>query len=169
MSDATCCQWGETVGGRIYPRCMGGYRQYPVRVTLRLPGMAERDLTLRYPLDPEHDALLRSLHGELKEGMLECRMHDDDPLLFDRRGADGRVRGAWLYLRRNHCAAPDAFPLSLCHWPNCFVRGTHLVPAAMTDEHRRRQEYIARRGTSLGYAVEIEKSIAPGGHARTLS
>ncbi|MCA1672264.1 MAG: hypothetical protein LC799_08710, partial [Actinobacteria bacterium] len=62
-------------------------------------------------------------------------MHDEDPGLWDRRDTDGRVRGAWLYLRRNPYVAADAFPLLLCHWPNSFVSGTHTVPSPMTLEH----------------------------------
>jgi hypothetical protein len=89
-------------------------------------------------------------------------MHDDDPLLWDRRDPHGRVRGAWLLLRRNPFALPGAFPLLLCHWPNSFVAGTYPVPGRMTLEHRRRQEYIARRGTAAGYEVAVEKSLGRG-------
>lgn len=138
-------------------------RPRDVRVTVYLPGMLAQDLTLRYPLHPEHDALLRSIYEDGRvEGVIECRMHDEDPGLWDRRDTDGRVRGAWLYLRRNPYAAPNAFPLLLCHWPNSFVRGTHTVPSPMTSEHRRRQEYIARRGSAAGYEVALEKSLARG-------
>ena len=71
-------------------------RPRDVRVTVYLPGMLAQDLTLRYPLHPEHDALLRSIYeGGRVEGVIECRMHDEDPGLWDRRDTDGRVRGAW--------------------------------------------------------------------------
>jgi len=135
-----------------------------VRITLNEPGKEPRDITLSYPLDPTHAELLRALHAAgNSKGVLECRMHDDDPALCDLHRPDGRIRGAWLYLRTNpHAAETGAFELSLCHWPGSPFAGSHAVPSLMTDEHRRRQVYIARRGEDAGYAVELERSLAPG-------
>lgn len=131
-----------------------------VKITLSLPGAEPADVTLAYPLPAEHHGLLLDLFtaGDLK-GVIECRMHDDDPALRDLRDADGRVRGAWLYLAR--------FPgtrdrLLLKHWPGGPVTGSHAVPSPMTTEHRRRQEYVALRGQAAGYEVELEKSLARG-------
>lgn len=130
-----------------------------VHITVLLSGHQPQDITLSYPLDPEHEALLRALHeeGGIK-GRLECRMHDDDPALRDLRSADERVHEAWLYLRTR----PGTTQLTLCHWPNGIVTGSHAVPSTMTPEHRRRQEYIALRGADAGYDVELEKSYARG-------
>jgi hypothetical protein len=135
-----------------------------VRITIHEAGLPPRDLTLCYPLDPDHAALLRALHegGDVR-GVLECRMHDDDPRLRDLRQPDGRIHGVWLYLRTNpHAAATRAFPLLLCHWPGTGLSGTHAIPSTMTPEHRARQEYIARRGDDAGYQVDVEKSLARG-------
>lgn len=53
-----------------------------VRVTVAHPGSPPIDLTLSYPLDPQHDQLLRALHeGGNSRGVIECRMHDNDPKL----------------------------------------------------------------------------------------
>lgn len=133
---------------------------HDVRITVSLPGGDPTDITLSYPLDPQHQRLLEQLHqtGKLK-GAIECRMHDDDPKLRGFRSHDGRVHEAWLYLRRS---ATDRSRLLLCHWPHSLVSGSHAVPSPMTAEHRRRQEYVALRGEAAGYEVELEKSIAPG-------
>lgn len=135
-----------------------------VRITLFAPGMHPLDITLSYPLDPLHDQLLRTIHeGGNGKGLIECRMHDDEPRLRDLREVDGRIHGAWMYLRTNPYAEDqNAFPLSLCHWPRGIVSGSHAVPSRTTPEHRRRQEYIACRGSAAGYGVELEKSIASG-------
>lgn len=134
-----------------------------VRITLTVHGFHPLDLSLSYPLDPQHEQLLRCLHeGGNDKGVLECRMHDDDPRLRDLRQDDGRVHGAWLYLRTNPHAASGTFDLSLCHWPNSIASGSHAVPSPMTPEHRRRQEYVALRGSAAGYDVELEKSLARG-------
>jgi hypothetical protein len=134
--------------------------QPDVRITVNVQGAPPCDLTLSYPLDPDHDAMLHAMHesGDLK-GVIECRMHDNDYRLRDLRGPDGRVHGAWLYLRR-HSGGSDR--LVLCHWPGGRVTGSHAVPSRMTPEHREGQEYIARRGEDAGYAVELETSFAKG-------
>ena len=134
--------------------------QPDVHITVALPGAGPCDLTLSYPLHPNHDALLHQMHElGVDKGTIECRMHDGDYRLRDLRDADGRVRGAWLYLRR-HSGDPNR--LVLCHWPEGGVTGSHTVPSRMTPEHRAGQEYIALRGESAGYEVELEKSIAAG-------
>lgn len=127
-----------------------------VRITLYEDGHP-RDITLAYPLEDEHAELLGELYrgGGLK-GVIECRMHDDDPALRDLRDGSGRVRGIWLYLQRRHGR------LFLCHWPDAPAKGSHAVPSPMSPEHRKRQEYIALRGEASGYSVELERSIAPG-------
>lgn len=133
---------------------------HDVRITVSLPGGEPADITLSYPLDPQHLELLKALFaGGVQKGVIECRMHDDDPKLRGLRSRDGRVHQAWLYLRRS---PNDHKKLLLCHWPGGFVTGTHAVPSPMTAEHRRRQEYVALRGEAAGYEVELERSIAPG-------
>lgn len=118
------------------------------------------DVTLTYPLTGAQDTLLRELYeAGNRQGVIECRMHDDDPKLRHYRRPDGRVRGAWLLLAQ----WPDQpGRLLLKHWPGGLIGGTHAVPSRMTPEHRRRQEYIAARGASFGYAVELEKKLATG-------
>lgn len=135
-----------------------------VVITLTEPGRSARDITLSYPLDPAYAMLLRAIHeGGNALGLIECRMHDDEPRLRHLREADGRVHGAFLYLRTNpHAAIRNSFDLSLCHWPKTIVSGSHAVSSPMTAEHRRRQEYIADRGSDAGYSVELEKSLARG-------
>ena len=118
------------------------------------------DLTLSYPLTGGQDRLLWELYdAENRPGVIECRMHDDDPRLRRYRHADGRVHGAWLLLAR-WPGQPGR--LLLKHWPGGIVAGSHAVPSRMTAEHRHRQEYIAARGASCGYAVELEKKLVTG-------
>ena len=130
-----------------------------VRVTLNFRGPA-RDITLTYPLTAEHERMLTRLHetSGKQPGYLECRMHDDDPALADKRGPDGRIPNTWLYLRRD----PRSGLLLLCHWPGGPVRGKHELPYRMSDEHRRRQEYIVARGQAAGHQVETEKTMTGG-------
>lgn len=130
-----------------------------VRITVFTNG-EPRDVALSYPLDPDHDRLLRDIHssGNAK-GLIECRMHDDDPALRDLRSADGRLHGAWLEVA-GWPNQPDRRLLK--HWKNGIVTGSHAVPSIMTAEHRRRQEYIALRGDAAGYAVDLETSLARG-------
>lgn len=131
-----------------------------VRITVAPPGENPRDITLSYPLAAEHHELMRQMHeGGTPKGVIECRMHDGDYSLRDLRGPDGRVHGAWLYVRR-HSGDPNR--LVLCHWPYGPVTGSHSVPSRMLPEHRKGQEYIARRGEDFGWAVGLEESIAPG-------
>jgi hypothetical protein len=131
-----------------------------VRITVALDGGGPTDVTLSYPLAPEHRDLLHGMFDTgIAKGDIECRMHDDDPKLRTHRSSDGRIHGAFLYLRRN---PSNHQQLVLCHWPGGPVSGSHAVPSAMTSEHRRRQEYVALRGEAAGYEVELEKSIAPG-------
>lgn len=127
-----------------------------VRITLWLDGHP-RDVTLAYPLPDEHGELLGDLYrqGELK-GVIECRMHDDDPNLRDLRDGAGRIPGIWLYLRKINGQ------LFLCHWPDGLAKGSHRVPSPMTPEHRARQEYIARRGVDAGYHAVTEETYAKG-------
>lgn len=118
------------------------------------------DVTLSYPLTSGQDSLLRELYeAGNRMGVIECRMHDDDPKLRRYRGPDGRVHGAWLLLAQ-WPGQPGR--LLLKHWPGGLVGGSHAVPSRMTPEHRHRQEYIAARGASFGYAVELEKKLATG-------
>lgn len=127
-----------------------------VRITLHHESHPQ-DLTLAYPLPDEHGELLAELYrqGKLK-GVIECRMHDDDPNLRDLRDPAGRVPGIWLYLRKINGA------LYLCHWPDGLAKGSHRVPSPMTAEHRARQEYIAVRGEAAGYRAVTENTFAKG-------
>lgn len=129
--------------------------QPDVRITVALPGGEPVDVTLSYPLSKDQETLLQQLRevGNLK-GVIECRMHDDDYRLADLRDSTGRVRGAWLYLRSH------GDRLLLCHWPYGGITGSHAVPSLMTAEHKAGREYIALRGESNGYQVQLEKSLA---------
>lgn len=118
------------------------------------------DLTLSYPLPVEHERLLHELHdADTRPGMIECRMHDDDPTLRQHRRADGRVHGISLLVAQ---WPNQPGRLLLRHWPGGPARGNHAVPLRMTPEHRHRQEYIAARGESFGYAVELGKKLTNG-------
>lgn len=133
-----------------------------VRITLGPDSGEPQELILSYPLDPDHEQTLRDIHenGNVK-GLIECRMHDDDPALRDMRSADGRLHGAWLLIRE--ISDPIVGKrLILAHWPNTGVTGSHAVPSRMTPEHRARQEYIALRGDACGYGIELEKRLANG-------
>lgn len=135
-----------------------------VRVTVAHPGSDPLELELTYPLDPQLDELLWALHRSgVDQGVIECRMHDDDPALRDLREEDGRIHGAWLYLRQiDDISRPGHKRLVLCHWPRGIVRGSHDVPSLMTPEHRRRQEYVALRGQACGYDVLFERKLDNG-------
>lgn len=133
-----------------------------VRITMFSGDGEPTELTLSYPLDPDHEQLLHDLHDDGNaKGRLECRMHDDDPTLRDLRSADGRIHEAWLLIREISDPARGK-RLILAHWPNTGITGSHAVPSRMTPEHRHRQEYIALRGQSCGYNVELEKRLANG-------
>lgn len=130
-----------------------------VRITA-FPGTPdERDVTLSYPLNPAHDELLRHIHERpATKGLIECRMHDDEPVLRTLRTEDGRVHGIWLYVRRSPNSAQRRL---LCHWPNSGVDGSHAVPAPMTDLHKRQREYLALRGAETGFRTLVEERLSP--------
>lgn len=128
-----------------------------VRITVSLEGVLS-DITLSYPLDPEHEALLAALHENgNKPGQITCRMHDNDPRLRDLRSTDGRIHDAWLLIRK-----PKTGRMILAHWPNTGITGRHTVPSRMTPEHLGRQEYIALRSEACGWGVELEKRLPNG-------
>jgi hypothetical protein len=132
-----------------------------VAITVFDPDTGPRDITLSYPLRPEHEALLRSLHDSgNRQGLLECREHDHDPQLRDLRSDDGRLHEAWLLIRE--IQRPEGRRLILAHWPNSPVKGSHMVPTDVTDEHKARQEYIAPRGEDFGYDVHLDEKLPTG-------
>jgi hypothetical protein len=140
--------------------------QQDVRITVHELFGEPRDFTLSYPLDPEHDRMLATIHREYGGRRARCgqviedRMHPRLPRA---------VRGTpalWLTL----ASIPDpqrgvnARRWRLGHWPGSGMSGGHDVPSLMHADHAEKQEYVAARidEHGAGFCSGHEKSVARG-------
>lgn len=123
----------------------------PVRVLIYPPVVPEpREIQFPYPLEPEHIELLDDVREVSdRRHLLKDLMHPE----LD--------RDIWLYVRRYTNG------YVLCHWPRSYIDGQHRVYSDVSDEHRRRQDYIADRGQEFGYSVDKERAVRRG--VRTIS
>lgn len=141
---------------------MSSAPQPDIHITLHSDTGPPRDITFSYPLDPGYEGLLRGIRDNgNRPGLIECRMHDNDPTLADLRSADGRLHGAWLGVAK----WPNSDTrLALRHWPSGPVAGLppHPVPGRMSDEHRWKQDYIYACGDRNGYPSSTEERVSSG-------
>ena len=122
------------------------------------------DITVSPYADETSLAVMEEVHGHCRTvdgvGVLECREHDNDPRLAHLRGDDGRLHGAWMYLRKLN----DRW--IICHSPNGLgvQFADHHVPVGKSPQHQWQQDYYARAANDAGWAAEQEVTL-PGTRA----
>ena len=122
------------------------------------------DITVSPYADETSQAVMAEVHGHCLitdgVGVLECREHDNDPRLAHHRSEDGRVHGAWMYLRKLH----DKWVI--CHSPHGVAAGlgNHEVPVGKSSQHQWQQDYYARAASDAGWDAQQEVTL-PGTRA----
>jgi len=119
------------------------------------------DIVVGPRADQRSQELMSDAHGKCRTvkgaGVLECREHDDDPALAHLRDRNGRVHGAWVYLRKFR----DKW--LVCHSPSGIEKRfrSHEI-RLMTDQHRWQQDYYDRAAQHAGWRTEQEVVLDSG-------
>lgn len=119
------------------------------------------DITIAQHTDAVSQTILDEVYGhcEIRDGvgLLECREHDNDPRLADKRDDTGRVRGAWVYLQKRRSE------WVICHSHNGIGREfrNHEIHL-MTDQHRWQQDYYDRAAQAAGWHTAQEVVLDTG-------
>lgn len=119
------------------------------------------DITIAQYTDPVSQTIIDEVYGHCEihdgVGLLECREHDNDPRLADKRDDTGRVRGAWVYLQKRRSE------WVICHSPNGIGREfrSHEIHL-MTDQHRWQQDYYDRAAQAAGWRTAQEVVLDTG-------
>jgi hypothetical protein len=119
------------------------------------------DITISPVLDAVSQRVVDEVYQSCGVGVLECREHDDNPdLRLDQyRGADGRIRGAWVYLQRRR-GADGAERWVIAHHPHGIGREfrAHEV-TIMSDQHKWQRDYYTRAVDDAGFRADQEVKI----------
>ncbi len=112
------------------------------------------DITIGPLIDPKSQAVLDEIYQHCGVGVLECREHDDHPDLAHLRDpTDGRVHGAWVYVRKSR---------NKTLWQIVHQGGigrefrTHEIPIGKSNQHQWQQDYYERAAQYAGYATAQE-------------
>ncbi len=131
-----------------------------VCVAIRATHVAtETDITIGPFIDPVSQAVIDEVYQGRGAGVLECREHDDHPDLAQLRDpVDGRVHGAWVYLRKSR----DKRLWQLVHLANGIGREfrTHEIPVGKSAEHQWQQDYYERAAQYAGYQTAQEVALS---------